>query len=147
MSRQPQVSASIEIDVPSEVVWTVLTDFDRYAEWNPFNVGMTTEFEMGAAVHMEVALVGSRTQRQTEYITTLVPGQKVCWSMNRTPAWLIRATRCQLLEPLGEGRTRYTSDDTITGILAPLVMLVYGRAMQRGFESACTALKRRAESA
>ena len=34
------------------------------------------------------------------------------------------------------GRTRYTSDDTITGILAPLVMLVYGRPMQRGFESA-----------
>jgi hypothetical protein len=48
-------------------------------------------------------------------------------------------------EPLGEGRTRYTSDDTITGILAPLVMLVYGRPMQKGFESACTARKRRAE--
>ena len=33
---------------------------------------------------------------------------------------------------LGEGRTRYTSDDTITGILAPLVMLVYGRPHAEG---------------
>jgi hypothetical protein len=145
MSRPPQISASIEIDAPSELVWAILTDFDRYPEWNPFNVGMATDFEMGSAVRMEVALTGSRTQRQTEYITTLVPGQKVCWSMNQTPAWLIGATRCQRLEPLDGGCTRYTSDDKITGVLTPLVMLIYGRAMQRGFESVCKALKRRAE--
>ena len=145
MSRQPQISASIEIDAPPELVWEILTDFDRYPEWNPFTVAVATDFEMGAAVRMKVALLGRRTQRQTEYITTLVPGQKVCWGMNETTAWLIGATRCQLLEPLDGGRTRYTSDDRITGILAPLVMLIYGRAMQRGFESVCTALKRCAE--
>jgi len=145
MSRRPQVSASVEIDAPAELVWAVLTDFGRYPDWNPFNVGMKTTFEMGAPVFMDVALVGNRTQRQTEYITALEPGRKVCWSMNRPPAWLIGATRCQILVALDAGRTRYTSNDAITGVLAPVVMLVYGRAMQRGFESVCTALKQRAE--
>lgn len=145
MQSKPQVSASIEIDAAPEQVWEILTDFDRYAEWNSFNVSMATTFEVGAAVRMEVALVGERTQMQTEYITTLEPGTKVCWSMNQPPAWLLGATRCQFLEPLVGGRTRYTSDDLITGILAPLVMRVYGRAMQRGFEAVCSDLKRRAE--
>jgi hypothetical protein len=145
MPRKPQVSASVEIDAPPEQVWKILTEFDRYAEWNSFNVSMATTFEIGAAVRMEVALIGKRTQMQTEYITTLEPGAKVCWSMNQPPAWLLGATRCQLLEPLDGDRTRYTSDDLITGILAPVVMFIYGRAMQRGFEAVCCGLKRHAE--
>jgi hypothetical protein len=38
------------------------------------------------------------------------------------------------------------NQDELRGWLAPLVMAAFGRAMQRGFESVATALKKRAES-
>ena len=145
MIFETPVIASIEIDAPPAIVWRVLTDFEHYPDWNPFNVHMESSLEMGAAVRMRVALIPSWPQRQTEYITTLIPDEKICWSLNRPPPWLIGATRCQSLDLLEEDRTRYTTNDVTFGILSPLVMLVYGRAMQRGFDSVCTALKQRAE--
>lgn len=145
MSRKPQVFASTEIDAPPQRVWGVLTDFERYAEWNPFTVGVRTDFAIGAAVRMDVVLLGGKAQRQVEYITTLEPERRVCWSMKPKFPALLGATRCQLVEPLGDGRTRYTNQDTILGLFAPVVMLIYGRAMQRGFEAVCQALKSRCE--
>ena len=142
---QPQIDARIEIDAPSERVWRVLTDFERYPEWNPFVPHVEARLEMGAAVRMRVNLVGSFELPQTEFITTLDPGRRICWTMNWLPAWLLCATRCQWLEPLSTG-TRYVSTDTLTGLLAPLVVRVFGASMQRGFERTCRALKSRAET-
>lgn len=146
MEKRPQIDARIEIDAPAERVWEVLTDFERYAEWNPFTVKVDTHLEMGAAVRMRVNLVGSLVQPQTEFITTLDEGRKICWSMKGIPAWLLGATRCQWLEPLSTERTRYASTDILTGLLTPLVLRLFGTAMQRGFERTCRALKARAEA-
>jgi len=34
----PSISTEIDIAAPPNKVWAVLTDYDRYAEWNPFLV-------------------------------------------------------------------------------------------------------------
>jgi hypothetical protein len=146
MTRKPQVHAVIDIDASPDAVWSVLTDFDSYGLWNPFTVSVKTDFVMGAAVKMRVALVASKPQGQTEFITTLDEGRKVCWSMKPKFPSLLGATRCQILEPLEDGGTRYTNQDTILGLFAPVVMLVYGAAMQRGFEAVCRELKVRCEA-
>ena len=31
-----QISTEIEINAPVETVWSILTDFDKYPDWNPF---------------------------------------------------------------------------------------------------------------
>jgi len=142
----PQIDARIEIDAPVERVWNVLTDFERYPDWNPFTVRVDTRLEMGAAVRMRVNLIGPFVQPQMEYITTLEEDRRVCWTMNQLPPRLLSATRCQWLEPLSPERTRYASTDVVTGILAPLVVGLFGTAMQRGFERACRALKARVEA-
>ena len=145
MDSPAQIDARIDIDAPIERVWKVLTEFERYPEWNPFTVRVLARLEMGAAVSMRVNLIGSFVQPQTEYITTLDPGRRICWSMKGLPNWLLGATRCQWLEPLSSERTRYASTDRITGILAPIVMFFFGGPMQNGFERAGRALKLRAE--
>ena len=50
------------------------------------------------------------------------------------------------LEPLADGRCRYRTEDAIKGLLTPIVMFFYRKAMQRGFDGVCTGLKARAES-
>ena len=141
----PQIDARIEIDAPIERVWKVLTDFERYPEWNPFTVRVDARLELGAAVRMRVNLVGPFVQPQTEYITTLEEDRRVCWTLNQLPTRLLSATRCQWLEPLSPERTRYASTDVVTGMLAPLVIGLFGAAMQRGFEHTCRTLKARVE--
>lgn len=134
------VRAESEIDAPRAEVWDVLSDFERYPEWNPFTPEVRTTLEPGTPVEMRVVLwTGVRDQR--EVVRQVVPGERICWGMHMGAPWLVNAERCQWLEPLPGGRTRYVTEDRIAGVVAPLVLLLYGASMQRGFDGVARGLK------
>ena len=56
------------------------------------------------------------------------------------------ANRYQLLEATETGGTRYTTIDYVSGMLAPLVKLLYAESMRAGFQLAADGLKARAET-
>ena len=70
---------------------------------------------------------------------------RLCWGADIGARFLVRADRCQELTATGPGRTHYVCTDRIRGWLTPLVMGLYGGAMQRGFDDCARALKQRAE--
>ena len=37
----PSISTEIDIAAPPNEVWAVLTDYERYPEWNPFMVKLS----------------------------------------------------------------------------------------------------------
>jgi uncharacterized protein YndB with AHSA1/START domain len=139
------IRAEALIEAPRERVWQVLVDFPRYAEWNPFTPEVRARLEVGASVDMRVRL-WSGLRHQREYVRRVVPGERLCWGMHMGAAWLVRAERCQWLEALDGDRTRYVTEDRIAGWLTPLVLALYGRSMQRGFEGVAQGLKGRVES-
>lgn len=147
MPKPQVVKAEIEIDASPEVVFDLLTDLAKYPEWNPFTPHIDSTLELGTAVRMQVRLgTGPKLNRQVEYVTANERPVRLCWGANIPLRFLIRADRCQTLEPLEDGRTRYICTDAISGLLAPLVIRFFGPAMQRGFEDCALALKKRAES-
>jgi len=139
------VRAAIEIDAPPERIWPILVDLERYGEWNPFTPRVESTLEPGAAVHLHVRLRGERLAHRVEYVTAVEAPSRLAWAMTMGPRWLLAAERRQLLEPVDAGRTRYVSEDEISGLLTPVVMRFFGEAMQRGFEDVAAALKDRAE--
>ena len=40
-----------DIQASPEVVWSVITDFERYKEWNPFVIDCDAKLEPGVARH------------------------------------------------------------------------------------------------
>jgi len=143
----PTVRSEIEIDAPPERVFDILLDLRSYSDWNPFTPQVESSLELGAPVHMRVRLrSATRLSRQVEYVTANERPHKLCWGANIGARFLVRADRCQTLSPLDDRRTRYVCTDEIQGWLAPLVMLMYGDVMQRGFDDCAMALKKRAEA-
>ncbi len=147
MPKPQFLRAEIEIDALPEVVFDHLTDLDRYPEWNPFTPHIDSTLELGTPVRMQVRLgVGAKLSKQVEYVTANERPVRLCWGADIPVRFLIRADRCQTLEPLAGGRTRYVCTDAISGLLTPLVIRFFGPAMQCGFEDCARALKKRAES-
>jgi hypothetical protein len=140
------VRAEIEIDAPIERVFEILRDLARYPEWNPFTPRVESTLEIGAPIHLHVRLRGEKTSHRVEWVTANEAPRKLCWDMKMGARFLLRAERCQVLTPAGDGRTHYVTEDRFTGLLTPLVMLLFGPAMQRGFTDCAVALKKRAES-
>jgi hypothetical protein len=140
------VRSEIEIAAPASRVWEILTDLERYPDWNPFTPKVESTLEVGAAVHLHTRLRSERLAHRVETVTEHVPGERVCWGMTLGARFVLAAERRQILTPLELDRTRYLTDDRISGMLTPIVMAFWGEAMQRGFDDVAAALKKRAES-
>jgi uncharacterized protein YndB with AHSA1/START domain len=136
----------LEIDAPAETVWQVLTEFDRYSEWNPMAPEVACDFRPGGAIDMAVRLGGDKPRQQREWINSIGPGRGFSYSMKPIPAAALASERVQRVEEIDAGRSRYISHFEIRGWLRPIVTALYGAAMQRGFEGSALGLKQQAEA-
>ncbi|AYF76443.1 SRPBCC domain-containing protein [Nocardia yunnanensis] len=140
------IDRTVEIDAPAELVWQVLTDVDRYGEWNPFCLECKTTLEPGSPIDMKVRLVGPKPKRQREFIRTHTPGTEFSYSMKPVPLGLLSSERSHTVTSLEGGRTRYVSHFQLQGALAPVVSGLLGKALTTGFEGMTNAVKTRAEA-
>ena len=136
--------AKVEIDAPAEQVWAILSDLDRYADWNPFTPKIETTRVVGEPVVLHVSFDAAPPIRQVEILRRWAPGEELRWGMTIGPAWLFRAERTQRVEVLSEARCRYVTEDAFAGLLSPLIELLYGGRVQRGLEAVAAALARTA---
>lgn len=139
-------TATVEIAAPVEVVWGVLTDFPRYGEWNRFTPSVECSGEPGTPVMMQVCFPGAKPMRQVEILNVFESPRRLAWGMHMVSAPILVANRYQLLKPLGAARTRYTTIDYLSGLLAPVVKRLYAESMRAGFDLAAEGLKTRSES-
>ena len=138
-------SDPVEIEAGAEHVWDILVDFERYGEWNPFTTRVEARLEIGAPVMLHVRL-GWLKRKQPERIETVEPPHLLAWGTTMGHPVLLSALREQRLEALSEARCRYSTTDATSGLLTPLVALLFGRLIRRGFNDLAAALKTRAET-
>jgi hypothetical protein len=147
MAGSPKcVRAEVQIDAPIERVWRILTDVQGYAAWNPFTPQVESTLRIGDPVHLHVRLVGSRLMHRVETVTRNEP-YTLGWDMQMGARFLLHAERVQVLTRIDENRTLYMTEDCFRGWLRPLVLGLFARSMQRGFQDCGLGLKRAAESA
>lgn len=131
----------VEIDAPRDVVWGVLTDFPAYGEWNPMAVRCATSLVPGEPIDMKVRLGSVTIRRQREWVRTHTPGVEFSYAMKPVPFGALRSLRSQTLVDLDGGRTRYVAHFEIRGWLEPVVRLLLGRQLRRGFDAIAESLR------
>ncbi len=142
----PRIRAELEIHAPAARIFSILTDLEAYPRWNPFTPRVESTLRPGDPIHLHVRLRGARLFHRVEVVSVNEPPKRLCWRMKLGAGWLLSAERCQVLTPLGEGRTRYVNEDVFRGLLAPLVLWLFGSVLQRGFDDVALALRKRAEA-
>jgi len=146
--------ASIEIDAPIDLVWSVMLDTGSYSEWNPFieRAECPSPPKPGDPITLHVRWTNGRSTRSPERIK-VVDGPADMGGVRRaTLAYvyegigaklgLVRGTRWQRLSQTPEGPTTY---DTVEEFSGPLVKLAGPDRVEEGFRRHAEALKRRAE--
>jgi hypothetical protein len=106
---------------------------------------MESSLEVGSALTMSVQINAKYHTKEVETVTVVKPQQQLAWKA-RYPTWLIESERFQTLVPIDTNTTQYATHETFTGLLAPLLKLLIGKDLQRGFDSVALNLKRCAES-
>jgi hypothetical protein len=138
------VQASIDIDAPLEQVWSVLVDLERYRLWNTFVPSMLSSFQVGSMLTMQVRLRKGIQVKSVETITAIEDQHLLAW-ITRAPGWLLQGERFQVITSIDAHRTHYWTREAFTGVLAPVLQILLGKDLRRGFEAVARDLKARAE--
>jgi uncharacterized protein YndB with AHSA1/START domain len=140
-------SVTVEIDAPPIVVWSVLVDYARYPEWNPYTVRVDTTLEIGSVIdlHLPDPLKPGETFVNREYIRAVDAPHYLRYD---TAAEIpdMHAVREQWVTDIGGGRSSYRTTDLFSGSLAAWIYEQQGDWVKSGFDSVAHALKARAES-
>ena len=145
------IRAEMIINATARRVWNIITDFDRYPQWNTFTPRITlrtADFSVGAEFDLDCRMTEKRLlANEHETILVIDAGTfSFCMGTSRTrgrPG--IKSFRWQICEPLDAGRTRFINYEEFHGPLAPLVRMMYAGRLEAAFQKYCRALKEYAE--
>jgi uncharacterized protein YndB with AHSA1/START domain len=140
------VSDTVEIAAPQDFVWSVLVDYARYPDWNPYTFRVDTVLELGADVvlHLPDPAKPGRTFTTLEHMRVIDPPHHLQYDTGDSFPGML-AVRDQWVEDLGAGRSSYRTTDVFTGDIAEAVFAMQRDWVTDGFNATAHALKARAE--
>lgn len=144
MSRM--LHTEIVIDAPAEDVWSILTEFTAYPDWNPFIREISGDLEAGSRLEVELAPPGGRAMTMRPTVRDVQPGRVFRWLGRVGLPGLFDGEHSFRIEPLGPQQVRFVHSEQFSGVLVPLVMALIGNSTKKGFEAMNQALKERAEA-
>ena len=135
-------SRSIEIDAPTEAVWAILSDGERWPEWTPTVTSVKPLGSGPLAVGTRVVIRQPRFPPALWKVVALEPGRSFTW-VTRSPG--VSVVACHGVEASGAG-TRATLSLRFDGILGGLLGWLTRGINERYLKLEAQGLKARCES-
>lgn len=130
----------IEISAPVEKVWSVLSDFNRWQEWNPLYVESKGNLAVGEILHFSVALPGMKPHRGNATVVALEPNKSIQYQIV-SGGGLIKGTRYIEIVEVEPGLCTVANGEVMGGLLAPVLFKFLGERIRQGLEGMNVALK------
>ncbi len=109
-------SVAIDIDAPPERVWSLLTDAAAMERWNSTVSTVEGPIALGSKLKLTVP-VSDRTF--SPKVTAFEANRTMTWSEGAAP--MFKGVRVFTLEPQGDGRTRFSMAEAMSGLMTPMV--------------------------
>ncbi|MCB0918474.1 MAG: SRPBCC domain-containing protein [Actinobacteria bacterium] len=140
-----ELHSQIEIDASPDVVWKVLTDLERYHDWNPFIVSSRGELRQGETLVNRMQPPGGRAMTFKPKVTEVDDGAVFEWLGHLGVPGLFDGRHRFELQAAGNG-TLLRQDEYFSGVLVRLMRKNLDGGTTEGFHAMNRALKERAES-
>lgn len=140
------IETVIDIDAPARLVWSILTDFRSYAQWNPFIIAAAGEPVQGARLKITVAPPGRKPMTFRPVIQVAARERELRWLGRFFFPGLFDGEHTFRLEQRRDA-CRFHHAERFSGLLLERLGEPLFEATRQGFEAMNEALKERAEDA
>jgi hypothetical protein len=141
-----ELFTEIEINASPERVWQLLTDLDRFPEWNPFIQRISGTVVQGERLEVTLKPPDTRATTFKPTVIRVEPERELRWLGHVVMAGVFDGEHIFTIEPLEPDRVRFVQREEFKGLLAPLMLCMIGENTKRGFEAMNQALKEQAEN-
>jgi hypothetical protein len=139
-----ELDSKIEITASAKRVWQLLTDFDRYPQWNPF-IRSVNGRPAGTKLKVFIQPSGARGMSFNPTVLKAQPDRELRWLGHLLISGLFDGEHVFLIEPIAENKVTFIQRENFSGLLVPLFWGGLDKDTQRGFNEMNAALKKLAE--
>ncbi len=139
-----ELTTEIIINAPRTIVWQVLTDFSRYADWNPFIVSSEGQAVVGTRLVNRMQQ-GDKTFTFKPTLTRVEEAGYLEWLGHLIIPGLFNGRHYFRLEEIKLRVTKLTQGEHFSGILKGIILKSVAERTRAGFIAMNRTLKQRAE--
>lgn len=136
------IERQIEIAAPAARVWQVMTDVDRWPDWTASVSRVERVDNTPLTIGSKVRISQPRLSTAVWTVTALEHERYLEW---QAPVPGLHSVGMHRIEPLTGESVRVTLAIRWSGVLAPVIRLLFGRLSRRYVEMEAQGLKRRSE--
>lgn len=147
-----EITTEIEIESSAEKVWSILTDFPSYPEWNAFVRSIAGVAKVGHRLAVFIQPEGGKGMTFRPTVLTVIPNQELRWLGRLLLPGIFDGEHYFQIIPLAPGsseirRVRFVHGESFSGLLVPFAKSSLDAGTKAGFIAANKAIKARAERA
>lgn len=140
-----EIKTEILINATPAKVWSILTHFDNYPNWNPFIKSIKGEVKVGNKITARIEPPDASGMTFKPKILTLETNKELKWLGHFLFAGLFDGEHKFELIDNGNGTTTFRQSEKFKGILVPFFKKQLDNNTKRGFEEMNKKMKELAE--
>ncbi|MDO5655365.1 MAG: SRPBCC domain-containing protein [Flavobacteriaceae bacterium] len=138
-----KIQSQIQIKAAPKLIWSVLTDFKNYPEWNPFIISLIGKVEPGNTILVRIQPPKSKPMTFKPTILSRIENKELSWLGKFMIPGVFDGLHKFELIPNPDGTTTFVHLEEFSGILSNLLNL---NKTEEGFKLMNQKLKERVES-
>ncbi len=143
-----EIYTAIEINASAETVWKILTDLEKYKEWNPFVRESYGEAKLGCRLTCRPEVIEGKLQTFHPVVTKVEKERVFAWTGHVGFPWIAEGEHIFEIIPYGDNWVHHIHRQEYRGILSPLMGAgMISNKTRLGFIRMNEALKKKAEEA
>lgn len=138
------ITTSVQIPAKAATIWSILMDFERYPEWNPFVRAISGKSEIGEQLTVTLQPnPGKKAMIFKPKVITCEPNRAFSWLGHLFVKGLFDGEHRFLLHEHEDGTTTFTHEERFTGIVVPFLRKMLETDTKTGFNNMNEALCKR----
>jgi hypothetical protein len=140
-----EIKTELIINVTPEKIWTILTNFDNYPNWNPFIKSIKGEVKVGNKITARLEPPGAKGMTFKPDVLAFETNKEFRWIGHLLFPGLFDGEHKFELVDNGNGTTTFKQSEIFGGLLVPLFKKMLDSNTKKGFEEMNKKLKELAE--
>ena len=142
-----EIRTEIEIDASPNKVWQILTDFDKYNQWNPFINEIIGSAKAGSKIEIHIETPSGRNRKYEPTVTKVEKERELRWLGKSSIPGFMNGEHVFMINEVQSGRILFVQREVFNGFLSSLFGKSLDTDIKEGLDEMNKALKERAERA
>jgi hypothetical protein len=139
-----RIEHRIGVTATTDAIWEVLSDVNRWSDWNPLYPKASGVIRIGEALELEEQLPGLKPRGVRPVVLDWAPYDHIHWRTSMARGW-VKSLRFIEIEELKPGSCIFSNGEIFSGLLTRYMVRPVRSQIRQGFEAMGEALKAEAE--